>query len=163
MKSIVISLITEEEKNGFNYLGVEAKLKILDLGCLLESADEQEIITFIGSFNSDSEGLIFTFLAHGGFNGLSDNAGGGVQYQSLLSALSASRTLHPVYVNLLANCNSVNSLNFLPDDNLISEIWYTISKTESINLSLLAMQQGSFESFINCFFEGADHYRRWTN
>lgn len=163
MKTVVISILTEEEKQGLSYRGIDAKLQALDSGSVLESQDEQEIIDFISGFNSDEQGLIFTFLGHGGNQGIASSAGARVYYHSLLTALSRTKTDNPVFVNLMANCNSVNSLHFLPEENLISEIWYTVSPTSSIHWSLLASQHGSFERVKNLLTEGADHYRIWHN
>lgn len=151
------------EKQGFSYRGLDAKLGAMDPECVLESRDEREIIDFISSFNSDVEGLIFTFLGHGGVQGIASSDDGKVYYSTLLSALSETKTEFPVFVNLLANCKSENCLQFLPGVNRISEIWYTTSLTSSLHRSLLASKHGSFEEFMNLLTEDADHYRIWRN
>ncbi|MCD0489956.1 hypothetical protein LPB86_17065 [Pedobacter sp. MC2016-14] len=163
MNHIVISLISEDEKRDFSYSGVEKNFSALRSGSFLESSDETEILKFIGAFNSDNENLIFTILGHGGTDRLASKEGGTVYYEKLLKAISSTVTVFPVKVNLLANCNSVNALHFLPEGNRIKEIWYTADNTNWINYAFLAVQAMSFADFKSNIAENGAHYHDWIN
>ena len=70
-------------------------------------------------------------------------------FSKLLPALNKCRTKFPLYVNMIANCDSygvAKNLNYAPQ---IDEFWVTLDKTPSISKACVAIKdEGNSDIFL---------------
>lgn len=162
MKNIIISLLTEQEQEGITYKGALPLIEKLPNLTRYQVTAVEETFQYIRSQSSDEEPITFTFFGHGGSTGLSDNVSIRILYSELLIALNDAVTSHEIIINFLANCSSQESLNYLPNDFKIKEIWHSNNTTESITKSVLALE-GWDQFYDQIYDQDRELYNIWLN
>jgi len=148
MKNIIIDLISKAKRDEPSYKAGMKTLSKLHNFIHFSPESEKELFANILKNNSDDDSIIFTFLAHGGQSGLSNNFDLRVSYVDIFNIAGTVRTRNKVIINFLANCVSEQSLKHLPANHSIDEVWYTSQETISIDKAIRAAA-GGFQNFYD--------------
>ena len=148
MKQILIDYLPLEIKKDLAYKAASSKIKQI---YSLQPIDSNDFITSVSQLNSDNEPLLITILSHGHSRGITFGTYTSlVTWSELCEIINATRTIFPVFLNLIAICNS-NLIESYKETYgyKIDEIWVSTNTVISINKSLLASNNSSFESFVS--------------
>jgi hypothetical protein len=155
MKRVYIIFLNDKDLAGFSFRGVLRQIQNY-VEDVCQSTNYNEVMNFIKDLSTDEEPLIITFIGHGGKDGLCVEVNENrieLSYLEILNNINSIRTNYPVYLNLVANCNSFKCLEVLEEGHLVDEIWYTNTFTSSANLAVQASNEKNFERFISNFDE----------
>jgi hypothetical protein len=149
MKTVVIDFLDDAGHQDGSY---RKAIFYLSAYAVYECAVTIDVFLKIAGLNTDSEPLIVTFFGHGNLQGIGKYVGQKhyrLLYSKLLPALNKCRTKFPLYVNLIANCDSYGVGRYLKAASEIDEFWVTTDKTYSIGKACLAANDiGNSDIFL---------------
>ena len=162
MQNIFIVFLAAADKATPNFEGIEKSIA-KDFGAenMIISTETEQLAAFLQNYNTDSQPLTITILAHGGPDGISTEQTKGnwfrLGYNNLLPLIAACRTNHALILNMTAPCFSYKVMDHLAD-HPIDEVWYTTNKSDSLHKGLTAAKEG-YKSFK--FMDTQDLYHRY--
>ena len=99
---------------------------------------------------TDNQGLILQFFAHGGYDGIAHTPGGNlIPWNILVELVSSCRTKYPIRLEVLGVCNSKYITNHLSANSTIDQIWVTTEFTTWQSVYNNSRNFFTFVEFLN--------------
>ncbi|MEN6502179.1 MAG: hypothetical protein ABFC55_07360 [Tenuifilaceae bacterium] len=147
MRQVLIDYLSPNDRIDLAYKTVESQINRSNP---YRPNNSQELLDLLESLNLNTDSLMITILSHGHTRGITFGT-----YDSLLTwcelceKINSLRTNFPLILNLTAICNSYQIIPYKKVLGCkIDRIWISTNTVNSINKGLLAIQNNSFNDFI---------------